>query len=122
MENIEIYKNRSLLDLEGEVWKPLIGYDSYLISNLGRIKSFSPTKSVNRRDKILAIKLDRKGYLTIGLSKNNISTNFKVHRLVAIAFIPNPFNKPEVNHKNLIKTDNSVSNLEWVTGDENFLH
>ncbi len=122
MENIEIYKNRSLLDLEGEVWMPVVGYDSYLVSNMGRVKSFSPTKSVNRKDKILAQNVGKIGYSNVVLSKNNIPKTLKVHRIVATAFIHNPLNKKEVNHKNLIKYDNTLSNLEWVTKEENFLH
>jgi hypothetical protein len=65
---------------------------------------------------------DHKGYLRTRLSKNGISKTFKVHRLVAQTFIPNPENKPQVNHKNCIKADNRVSNLEWANQSENTSH
>lgn len=65
---------------------------------------------------------DNKGYLRVGLQKNGKLNTHKVHRLVAINFIPNPKNKPQVNHINGIKSDNRIENLEWVTGKENTKH
>jgi len=62
------------------------------------------------------------GYYMVTLSKNNKQNPKRVHRLIAEMYIPNPYNKPHVNHKNGIKTDNSLSNLEWVTHDENMKH
>ena len=59
------------------------------------------------------------GYLTVRLCKNNKHKNFKVHRLVALTYIPNPENKPQVDHINRIRTDNSVNNLRWATQSEN---
>lgn len=65
---------------------------------------------------------DGKGYLFVSLSKDGKRYLKKVHRLVAQAFIPNPFHKPQINHKNGDKTNNGVDNLEWVTNAENMLH
>ena len=62
------------------------------------------------------------GYLVVKLCKNNIRSNKKIHRLVAQAFIPNPENKPQVNHIDEDKTNNMVSNLEWMTAKENTNH
>ena len=88
----------------------------YQISNLGRVKSLyvinNKTKSIVHREKILKQSI-RTNYYGITLSKNGIHKNFTVHRLVAEAFIPNPDNLPEVNHKDENKLNNEVSNLEW---------
>lgn len=101
-----------------EIWKDIGGYEGlYEVSNLGRIKSLHFKES-----KILKNLEDRDGYLQLNLTKNNKQKLHKIHRLVVIQFIENPLNKPEVNHKNGIKTDNRVENLEWVNHSENMKH
>lgn len=109
---------------EKEEWKDIYGYENkYQISNIGRVRSleYHNAKGV-RRIGILKPSIDGKGYLRCALSKNNILTTFKVHRLVAGHFIPNPSNLPQVNHKNGIKTDNRVENLEWCDNSTNQIH
>ena len=102
-----------------EIWKPIPKHENYLVSNQGRIK---------RNNNILSNYVDNaSGYVKVGLSCvderfYSNSKKFLVHRLVAETFIPNPENKPEVNHIDGNKQNNCVSNLEWVTRLENVRH
>lgn len=111
---------------KNEIWKDVVGYEGlYQVSNYGNIKcSAKIDMSGHRRKEIIYNFTSNasKGYFNISLRKNNFEKNAKVHRLVAQAFIPNIDNKPEVNHKNGIKTDNRIQNLEWATRQENATH
>ncbi len=111
-----------LEDLVGEIWAWIAGYKGlYQISNYGRIKSF-PRYRQHRESKILKPSCDSMGYLKIGLIKDGKSKRFSIHRLVAQAFIPNPNNLPEVNHKDGHPLNCYVENLEWATKSENMQH
>lgn len=94
-----------------EEWRDVPGYEGlYEVSDQGRVR---------RNGKILKPQTERWGYLHVFLSKNGIQKWGKVHRLVASAFLPNPQNLPQVNHKDEDKTNNAVSNLEWCDGKYN---
>ena len=95
-----------------ERWTNIKGYEGlYLISDLGNVKSLRNNKT--RKEKILRLIRINSGYLIVCLSKNGERKNYYVHRLVAEAFLPNPKNYPEVNHKDENKSNNCVDNLEW---------
>ena len=104
--------------MEEEIWKPIKDFEGYYeVSNIGRVRSLNYKRT--GKEKILKNIEDYKGYLEVGLTKNGKRKQFKVHRLVAEAFIPNPENKPCIDHINTVKSDNRVENLRWVTYKEN---
>ena len=98
-----------------EIWKDIKDYEGhYQVSNLSRVKSIKFGK-----ERILKPVTDRHGYSIVGLWKNNKQKTYKVHRLVAEAFIPNPYNLPQVNHKDENPLNNNVNNLEWCNSKYN---
>jgi hypothetical protein len=108
-----------------EIWKPVKGYEGlYKVSNMGRIKSVERYMKNHSKlqlvpEKIKSPQDNGHGYLWVQLCKNSKCSYRYVHRLVAEAFIPNPDNKPQVNHLDYNKQNNCVDNLEWVTAKEN---
>lgn len=139
---IKHYENLSLENIEGEIWRDIVGFETlYQISNLGRVKSlykiirgaFNKTKgeygTSTKREMIKKQKIDRYGYNVVNLSPKaqegvvaGKRKHITVHRLVAMAFIPNPENKSQINHKNGIKYNNVPENLEWATVKQNNIH
>ena len=108
-----------------EVWKDIPGYEGYYqASNMGRVRSVSRRRMDGLWKTGRVLKPDRlkDGYEQVALKVNKHTDYEKVHRLVALTFIANPEGKPQVNHKNGIKHDNMVENLEWMTCSENTLH
>lgn len=102
-----------------EFWKDIPGYEGlYQVSNYGRVKRYFK----NGKENFLVGKKDKDGYTWVILSKNQRKKYIHVHRLVADAFVPNTEDKPQVNHKDRNKQNNSANNLEWVTCSENMLH
>lgn len=109
-----------------EIWKDIPGYEGiYQISNCGRIKALEKdyvicnTSLVHTKERILASVNMPDGYKRIELNHEGVSRTFPVHRLVALAFLPNPDNKPHIDHINAERDDNRVDNLRWVTPKEN---
>lgn len=125
-------------EIEDEIWKdfPIEPFNlKYEISNYGRVISKEKTISIlhpvtklpwNRihKKKFRKLRLSRLGYVRISLKRGTTQNNseFLVHRIVALAFLPNDENKPMINHIDAIKHNNHVSNLEWTTAKENFEH
>lgn len=135
MENkpIEHWKNLSLENIEGEEWRNVCGYEGrYSASSFGRIKSLKRIVSKMNmwgfvsdfivNEKIIQATINEHGYLIFNLRKDNKSDTVRVHRIAALAFIPNPKNKRTINHKNGNKLDNRIVNLEWATHSENGFH
>lgn len=96
-----------------EIWRPVVGYENYEVSSLGRVRSLGLDKY--HKGKILKPWFSNKGYPLVDLYKSNKKEHCLVHRLVAIAFIPNPNNLPFINHKDENPKNNRVENLEWCT-------
>lgn len=97
-----------------EIWKPVVGYEGlYEVSNTGEVRSLF------RYKKLLKPTVARNGYCAVELFKNKKRKHILVHRLVALAFIPNPDNLPMVNHKDETRDNNCVENLEWCTAKYN---
>lgn len=97
-----------------EKWLDVVGYEGlYQVSDHGRVR---------RNGHIKAVSVDHGGYVTVSLSRKSKQQTLKVHRLVALAFIPNPEHKKTVNHIDGNKQNNSINNLEWATHGENHKH
>lgn len=109
-----------------EIWKDIQGFEgAYMVSNFGRVKSMARTRKSRGGclcpvpEKILSQSTDKDGYKDVALSKNHKLYFFRVHRLVAMAFIPNPNNYPLINHKDENPANNNVQNLEWCNQSYN---
>jgi hypothetical protein len=121
----ELAELRGKLALQdGEIWRDVQGYEGkYLVSNIGRVKALPFDGPGKRNQEVIRwFSTDRCGYHRLNLANKGKKQNFFVHRLVAVAFIPNPENKPFVNHIDGDKFNNHYSNLEWVSSHENNLH
>ena len=115
-----------------EIWKKVVGFeDLYEVSSMGRVRCIGRyVKKMNNgvmvnayyTPRILCQRYVPEGYLLVNLNKGKNQLSFRVHRLVAQAFIPNPDNKPFINHINGNPDDNRVENLEWCTPSENAIH
>ena len=114
-----------------EIWKDIEGYEGlYQVSNMGRVKSLARTRNMNLHDHRSVAPVPERilkfgqslGYQAVTLAKDGVNRTFRVHKLVALAFIQNPDRKPEINHKDGNKHNNKAENLEWVTAKENQRH
>lgn len=111
-----------------EIWKEIEGYEGlYEISNLGRVRRMAHVQRTNFRifqvpSKIIALNKVGAGYMQAPLRKEGKTTHHLVHRLVAKHFIPNPNNLPQVNHLDEDKTNNIVTNLQWVSPHDNLVY
>ena len=116
-----------------EIWKDICGFEGfYQVSNKGNVRSLphtvtqkskgGGTHTQSKPGRLLKQNLNTKGYMRVLLHANGVRKHPLVHRLVAEAFLPNPENKPQVNHKDGVKTNNEASNLEWVDNSYNQKH
>jgi hypothetical protein len=130
--NLEWYDINEIESLPGEVWKDVVGLEEYYqVSNLGRMFS-KPQKVLNEDGSLNRMKLptlmkfilNHDGYevMKVNIKNKNIHKTFKVHRLVAQAFLPNPDSLPQVNHIDGNKANNKLDNLEWISNKDNHRH
>lgn len=111
-----------------EQWRDIEGYQGrYQVSSFGRVKTMprcwlTPTNEICIKEKVLTLQPHYRGYLFVHLYDEVERKKFFVHRLVAFAFLENPEGKEVVNHKDRDKTNNKLSNLEWLTFAENTAH
>jgi hypothetical protein len=111
-----------------EIWKDVVGYEGiYKVSNIGNIISckrliFVNTGCFYSKEFLMKTAIDKLGYVRVGLTKNNKKKLWLFHRVIALAFIPNPSNYPMVNHIDGNKSNNSLDNLEWCTASQNISH
>lgn len=123
-EQVEVNSERwfDLTPLKNEEFRDIKGYEGlYQVSNYGRVKSLERKQYYRRKinNHILKEGINEKGYGYICLCKSKISHLYRTHRLVALAFIPNPNNLPEVNHKDENKLNNKVDNIHWCNRQYN---
>ena len=107
---------------KSETWKDVVGYEwLYKVSDKGNVYSVARKDSIGRKlgGRILKPCYDRDGYLVVNLCKNGVLKRKYIHRLVAEAFLPNPEGLPQVNHRDEIKDNNNVENLEWCDSKHN---
>lgn len=115
--------------MEQIIWNAVVGYEGlYEVSNMGDVRSleiYVNCKGGAKRlskGRMMPIRKNNRGYCTVSLHHNNKTNRFLLHRIVAEAFIPNPNNLPQVNHLDEDIENNSVTNLEWVSDDDNKRH
>lgn len=114
--------------LNMEIWKDIPNYEGYQVSNLGNVKALPKSRNLylggvrHWPEMILKPSQDRSGYLIVTLTNKSGRKRWLIHRIVAVTFIDNVEQKPQVNHLNGIKNDNRLENLEWATISENMKH
>jgi hypothetical protein len=117
------------MQTEIEIWRSVLNYKGYYeVSNHGNVRSINRIiidkngNELHYKSRLLKPAPNKDGYLQVGLSRNSKINSYCVHQLEALAFIPNPENKPTVNHIDGIKANNYVDNLEWATKSEQAIH